>query len=145
MTDSIKGSFYEYIQRENEYFEQEIKELKSDDKRKQLAIMDNSTSDSSEFDINLLQEDFEIDELKDLGLELTSLEDCEVDMPELDSGDKAPFQMMTFTLADGQAEVIKEAIKKVKKSERYEYVDNMGNENSNGNALYCIIEEWLNG
>lgn len=32
MTDSIKGSFYEYIQRENEYFEQEIKELKSDNK-----------------------------------------------------------------------------------------------------------------
>lgn len=56
-----------------------------DDKRKQLAIMDNSTSDSSEFDINLLQEDFEIDELQDLGLELTSLEDCEVDMPDLDS------------------------------------------------------------
>ena len=40
-----------------------------DDKRKQLAIMDNSTSDSSEFDFELLQADFEVDELKDFGIE----------------------------------------------------------------------------
>ena len=31
-----------------------------DDKRKQLAVMDNSTSDSSDFDIELLRDDFEI-------------------------------------------------------------------------------------
>lgn len=34
-----------------------------DEKRKQLAIMDNSTSDSSEFNINLLQADFDINQL----------------------------------------------------------------------------------
>jgi len=44
-----------------------------DDKRKQLAIMDNSTSDSSEFDLELLQEDFEIPDLKDWGLDLKEL------------------------------------------------------------------------
>lgn len=34
-----------------------------DEKRKQLAIMDNSTSDSSEFDLGLLQEDFNVEQL----------------------------------------------------------------------------------
>lgn len=40
-----------------------------DDKRKQLAIMDNSTSDSSEFDFDLLQEDFSTDEIVDFGID----------------------------------------------------------------------------
>lgn len=39
-----------------------------DDKRKQLAIMDNSTSDSSEFDMELLTDDFDADVLCDWGL-----------------------------------------------------------------------------
>ena len=40
-----------------------------DDKRKQLAVMDNSTSDSSEFDFELLQADFEVDTLGDWGID----------------------------------------------------------------------------
>lgn len=42
----------------------------NDDKRKQLAVMDNSTSDSSEFDFELLQEDFGTEELEDWGLDV---------------------------------------------------------------------------
>ena len=42
------------------------------DKRKKLAVMDNSTSDSSEFDIELLSEDFEVDTLNDWGIEQTT-------------------------------------------------------------------------
>lgn len=41
----------------------------NDEKRKQLAIMDNSTSDSSEFDFELLQEDFDIETIKDYGID----------------------------------------------------------------------------
>lgn len=41
-----------------------------DDKRKQLAVMDNSTSDSSEFDIDLLNEDFDVKTLNDWGLDV---------------------------------------------------------------------------
>lgn len=44
-----------------------------DEKRKQLAIMDNSTSDSSEFDIPLLTTDFDASYLKDLGLDVPDL------------------------------------------------------------------------
>lgn len=41
-----------------------------DDKRKRLAVMDNSTSDTSEFDLELLTADFSVDELEDFGIEL---------------------------------------------------------------------------
>ena len=46
-------------------------DLKTDDeKRKALAVMDNSTSDTSEFDLELLTTDFSVDELEDFGIEL---------------------------------------------------------------------------
>ena len=46
-------------------------DLQTDDaKRKQLAVMDNSTSDSSEFDFELLQEDFDTEELEDWVLDV---------------------------------------------------------------------------
>ena len=118
----------------------------NDEKRKQLAIMDNSTSDSSEFDLDSLQADFDVEQLQDWGLDdFVGLEDCEIDMPELNNGDKPPFQQMAFTLADSQAELIKEALAKIKHSNSFKYVETYGNENSNGNALFCIIEDWLNG
>ena len=50
-----------------------------DEKRKKLAVMDNSTSDSSEFDIELLKTDFEIPELQDLGLPVFEESDIDVD------------------------------------------------------------------
>ena len=51
-----------------------------DEKRKQLAIMDNSTSDSSEFDLESLQADFDVEQLQDWGLdvEFESLEEQEI-------------------------------------------------------------------
>lgn len=113
-----------------------------DEKRKKLAVMDNSTSDSSEFDLELLSVDFEVPELKDMGIDIPSIDDCETDMPDLASGDKEPFQQMAFTLADGQAEIIKEAIATAKKDQNYDFVERMGNENSNGNALFMIVKEW---
>lgn len=61
----------------------------------------------------------------------------------LPSGDKPPFQQMTFTLADEQAEVIKNAIAEAKETEEYKYCETFGNENSNGNALYLLIRNAL--
>jgi hypothetical protein len=60
----------------------------------------------------------------------------------LPNGDKSPFQQMTFTLADEQAEQIKNAIEEIKSTEEYKYAETMGNENSNGNALYLIVMQW---
>ena len=64
-------------------------DLKTDDeKRKALAVMDNSTSDTSEFDLELLTADFSVDELEDFGIELPEDEEeqnkevKEVEVPE---------------------------------------------------------------
>jgi len=60
----------------------------------------------------------------------------------LKDGDKEPFQQMTFTLADEQATVIKNTIDDIKGTDEYKYAETMGNENSNGNALYLIVSQW---
>ena len=53
-------------------------DVKTDDeKRKALAVMDNSTSDTSEFDLELLTADFTVDELEDFGIELPEEEEEE--------------------------------------------------------------------
>lgn len=60
----------------------------NDEKRKQLAVMDNSTSDSSEFDLELMAEDFSVDQLDGMGVELpeglleTEQEVVEDEIPE---------------------------------------------------------------
>lgn len=41
-----------------------------DPRRQKLAIMDNSTTDTSDFDLMLLQEDFSIPELDDMGIKI---------------------------------------------------------------------------
>lgn len=81
--------------------------------------------------------------LPDVDMSLINLNPNEFDDTfSLPSGDKEPFQQMTFTLADEQAEQIKNAIADIKQTEEYKYVETMGNENSNGNALYLIIMQW---
>lgn len=55
-------------------------DLKTEDvKRKKLAIMDNSTSDSSKFDIQLLNTDFSTPELQELGVPTFEASDIDVD------------------------------------------------------------------
>ena len=60
--------------------------------------------------------------------------------PELPTGDRAPFQQMTFTLSDMQAQDVKAAMDAAKDAGPF---DETGNENSNGNALARICEEYL--
>lgn len=45
----------------------------SDDKRTKLAILDNSTADSSEMDYALLQKDFELVDLMNMGIDAVNL------------------------------------------------------------------------
>jgi ParB family chromosome partitioning protein len=58
----------------------------------------------------------------------------------LPQGDRAPFQQMTFTLHDTQAEQVREAVKISKAMGAF--VDSK-NENSNGNALARICEVFI--
>jgi hypothetical protein len=83
-------------------------------------------------------------ELQEWGFDIPGFDNVE-DLGEdftLPEGDKAPFQQMTFTLADEQAEQIQNAIADIKQTQEYKYAETMGNENSNGNALYLIIMQW---
>lgn len=61
-------------------------------------------------------------------------------MPALPEGDKDPFQQMTFTLHDEQAEQVMAAIAAAKAMGPF--IDSP-NENSNGNALARICETFL--
>jgi hypothetical protein len=61
-------------------------------------------------------------------------------MPPLPDGDKAPFQQMTFTLHDEQAEQVAHALEVAKKMGAF--VDSP-NENGNGNALSRVCEIFL--
>ena len=97
-----------------------------------------------EWDWNDLANNWDSDQLEEWGLDIPGFSDVE-DLGEnfsLPDGDKAPFQQMTFTLADEQAIQIKNAIDDIKATEEYKYAETMGNENSNGNALYLIIMQW---
>ena len=58
----------------------------------------------------------------------------------LPEGDKAPFQQMTFTVHDEQAEQVNRALAAAKRMGPF--IDSL-NENSNGNALARICEAFL--
>ena len=97
-----------------------------------------------EWDWDMLANEYNDQDLKDWGVDIPKFEELG-DYGEdftLSEGDKSPFQQITFTLADEQAEQIKNAIADIKKTEEYKYAETMGNENSNGNALYLIAMQW---
>ena len=115
----------------------------TEDKQKEFLIKDNVSG--GEWDWEALANEWNVEQLEDWGLDMPGFD---LDSDELGTdfklpdGDKAPFQQMTFTLADEQAEQIKNAIADIKETEEYKYAETMGNENSNGNALYLIIMQW---
>ena len=50
-----------------------------DEKRKGLAIMDNSTTDSSKFDTSKLQNDFSVPQLQEMGVPVFEATDLDID------------------------------------------------------------------
>jgi len=119
-----------------------IVDLNEDDER-ELNIRLNANT--GEWDWDSLANEWDVESLDNWGLDLPGFDlnadelGTEFSLPD---GDKAPFQQMTFTLADEQAEQIKNAIADIKETEEYKYCETMGNENTNGNALYLIIMQW---
>jgi hypothetical protein len=111
------------------------------EEQKQFIIKDNVGF--GEWDFEELANNWDDQNLNEWGLDIPDFVDdvfdTEFTLPE---GDKAPFQQMTFTLADEQAIQIKNAIDEIKHTEEFKYAETMGNENSNGNAIYLIIMQW---
>lgn len=120
-------------------------DLKTDDaKRKKLAAMDNATADNVEWDTEALRLDFSESELQQMQIELPPVVSPDQFGEEfsLPTGDKQPYQQMTFSLHDEQAAMIKAALEEAKGLEEYKHADTFGNTNSNGNALTLIIQQW---
>jgi hypothetical protein len=114
----------------------------TEEKQKRFIISDNASF--GEWDWNDLANNWDSQQLDEWGLDIPGFDNVE-DLGEsfsLPDGDKPPFQQMTFTLADEQAEQIKNALDEMKGTQEYKYAETMGNENSNGNALYLIIMQW---
>jgi hypothetical protein len=110
-----------------------------EEKQRQFIIKDNAGF--GEWDWEMLANEWDSEQLTDWGLDLPGFDLNADNLGEsftLPDGDKAPFQQMTFTLADAQAELIKQALKDVAVTDGTQY----GNENSNGNALHQIVLEW---
>jgi len=115
----------------------------TEDEARRFIIADNVGF--GEHDWELLKMEWDLEELSDWGLDLIGFDIDKDKYGEdfsLPDGDKSPFQQMTFTLADEQAEQIKNAITDIKTTDEYKYCETLGNENSNGNALYLIIMQW---
>lgn len=114
------------------------------DQQKEFIIKDNVGF--GEWDWDLLANEWEASTLEDWGLEIGGVYVDDNDLSDefsLPDGDKEPFQQMTFTLADEQAEQIKNAISDIKQTEEFKYAETMGNIDSNGNALYLIVMQWI--
>ncbi len=117
-------------------------ELTEDEKRR-FVIVDNVGY--GEWDWETIANAWDADEVREWGLDVPGFDVSPDDLGEgfsLPDGDKAPFQQMTFTLADAQAAVVQNAINDIKQTDEYKFAETHGNENSNGNALYLIVASW---
>lgn len=116
--------------------------------KRAYIIADNRLSETGGgWDTEMLALEIEDLRLEDFDIDLTGFDDDMLsdaepldDMPTLPEGDREPFQQMTFTLHDEQAEQVNQAIKQAKGVGPF--VDSP-NENSNGNALARICETYL--
>ena len=115
----------------------------TEEQQREFLIKDNVSG--GEWDWEVLANEWDSEELTEWGLEVVGFDVSSDEYGEnftLKDGDKEPFQQMTFTLADEQAIQIQNAIADIKLTNEYKYAETMGNENSNGNALYLIIMQW---
>ena len=120
--------------------------------RKAYVIADNQLALNSGWDYEALR--IEVDRITELDFNISLLGfdddflddllidgDAVVDFPEMDDGDKEPFQQITYTLHDEQAEIVRSAVTLARTNP---VVDTGLNDNANGNAIALICEQWLN-
>ncbi len=126
----------------------------TEEQKKRYAIADNTASDFSTWNPEILAEivqevdldgffpDDRLEEvLRSLGNQsMPTDSDWGSAIDKLPSEDRQPYQQMTFTLHDDQVETVKSALEIAKKND----FSDTENENSNGNALNFICEYFLN-
>ena len=115
------------------------------EKLREITILDNGSFGSWDYD--MLANEWDDLPLADWGVPAWETKNVNPDDFgedfSLPSGDKEPFQQMTFTLADFQASEIKDALEEAKGLEAYKTMITFGNSNTNGNAIALIVEQWI--
>lgn len=131
-------------------------DLEQDKAARELAYADNRVGQLDlDFDVALMLEDIgagvnlnalwrpdELEALVQAAGQDVAADEWGAAIGWLPAGEKSPFQQMTFTVSDEQAEQVKAALDAAKKMGPF--VDT-GNENSNGNALARVCEVFLSG
>lgn len=128
---------------------EEVPTIKADDlteeQIKAFRLADNKVSEFAEWDFNML--DAELADL-DINMEDFGFDKLDINADDygtdfnLKDGDREPIQTMSITLSDDQVETINEAISKMKQTDTFKNYEGI-NQNSNGNALYLVVLEWL--
>jgi hypothetical protein len=80
-------------------------------------------------------------DLSDFGFDASVLEDAFNTDFILEDGDKKPFQQISLTLHDKQAELLLAAIDRVHTNG--EVTETFGNGNKNGNGIYEVVRQWV--
>jgi len=112
-------------------------------KHKEFIIKDNLAF--GEWDWDMLANEWDAGQLNEWGLDTWQPDldgDDLSDQFSLPDGEKEPFQSLTFTLADEQAEAVRNALANAKALDEFKYIETMGNSNQNGNALYFLVSQW---
>ncbi len=113
------------------------------EKLKEIVVKDNGSF--GEWDTAELEERWGDLPLSDWGIpvewENVNADDFG-DSFNLPNGEKRLINQMTLTLSSGQLSFIKTAINSAKHSTDFASTDMLGNENSNGNAIYYIVKSW---
>ena len=123
----------------------------TESQRKAYVIADNQIALNSGWDDEVLR--IEVDRLSELDVDIDSLgfdddflsdllfdSNSESIFPDLASGEKEPYQKKTFTLHDEQVAIIDDAVMLARTNP---LSDNSLNDNSNGNAIAFICDDWL--
>jgi len=108
---------------------------------KAFRLVDNKVGEIAEWDVELLSL-----ELADIAADLSAFgfdivtEEAFGEDFTLNDGDKKPFQQISLTVHDKQAELLHAAIAHVYANE--EVNETFGNENKNGNGVYEVVRQW---
>lgn len=113
----------------------------SEEQIRAFRLVDNKVGELAEWDMELLpleMADISAD-LSIFGFDIVSDEEFGEEFT-LDDGDKKPFQQISLTLHDKQAELLHAAIAHVYANE--EVNETFSNENKNGNGIYEVVRQW---
>ena len=113
---------------------------------KRRAMLDNGSFGSWDYDA--LANEWDDLPLVDLGIPAWEPEQPDVNPEDygtefsLPDGDKSDFCTMSFQVSTRQRDLIEKALADIKRTAAYDIMDTDGNNNSNGNALALIIEQY---